>query len=65
MLFAVLGALLGQGEMVKVNFLSLILVVGISSVILVLPVSRLMRWALTGEGNRRSLVPAQAESRAW
>jgi rod shape-determining protein MreD len=65
MLFAVLGAILGQGEMVKVNFVSLILVVGISSVILVHPVSRLMRWALAGEGNRRSLVPAQADSRAW
>ena len=65
MLFAVLGAILGQGEMVKVNFLSLILVVGISSVILVLPVNRLMRWALAGESNRRSLVPAQADSRIW
>ena len=65
MLFAVLGAILGQGEMVKVNFLSLVLVVGISSVVLVLPVSRLMRWALAGESNRRSLVPAQADSRIW
>jgi rod shape-determining protein MreD len=65
MLFAVLGAILGQGEMVKVNFLSLILVVGISSAVLVLPVGRLMRWALAGESNRRSLVPAQAESRIW
>ena len=65
MLFAVLGAILGQGEMVQVNFLSLILVVGVSSVVLVLPVNRLMRWALAGEGNRRSLVPAQADSRIW
>ena len=37
MLFAVLGAILGQGEMVQVNFLALLLVVGISSVVLVLP----------------------------
>jgi hypothetical protein len=65
MLFAVLGAILGQSEMVQVNFLSLVLVVGLSSVVLVLPVNRLMRWALVGEGNRRSLVPAQADSRAW
>jgi hypothetical protein len=65
MLFAVLGAILGQGEMVQVDFLSLILVVGISSVILVLPVNRMMRWALVGESNRRSLVPAQADSRVW
>jgi hypothetical protein len=65
MLFAVLGAILGQGEMVQVNFLALILVVGISSAVLVLPVSRLMRWALVGESNRRSLVPVQTDSRAW
>jgi rod shape-determining protein MreD len=63
MLFAVLGAVLGQGEMVKVNFLFLFLMVGVSSVVLVLPVSRMMRWGLTGEGNRRSLVSAQAGER--
>src|ERR1700722_64820 len=65
MLFAVLGAILGQGEMVKVNFLSLILVVGVSRALRGLSVSRLIRWALAGEGNLRSLVPAQADSRAW
>src|SRR6185437_15585160 len=54
MLFAVLGAILGQGEMVQVNFVALILVVGASSLVLVLPVNRLMRWALVGESNRRS-----------
>jgi rod shape-determining protein MreD len=63
MLFAVLGAVLGQEQMVKVNFLFLFLMVGISSLILVLPVSRLMRWGLTGEGNRRSLVSAQPTER--
>src|ERR1700756_4244744 len=36
MLFAVLGAILGQQQMVQVDFLALFLVVGISSVILVL-----------------------------
>jgi rod shape-determining protein MreD len=65
MLFAVLGAILGQQQMVQVDFLTLFLVVGISSVILVLPVSRLMRWALAGETHRRSLVPAHADSRLW
>ena len=65
MLFAVLGAILGQGQMVQVDFLALFLVVGISSVVLVLPVNRLMRWALAGESNRRSLVSAQADSRIW
>jgi rod shape-determining protein MreD len=65
MLFAVLGAILGQQQMVQVDFLTLFLVVGISSVILVLPVSRMMRWALAGETHRRSLVSAQADSRLW
>ena len=65
MLFAVLGAILGQQQMVQVDFLALFLVVGISSVICVLPVNRLMRWALAGESNRRSLVPAQSDNRLW
>jgi rod shape-determining protein MreD len=65
MLFAVLGAILGQQQMVQVDFLALFLVVGVSSVILVLPVNRLMRWALAGESNRRSLVPAQGDGRLW
>jgi len=65
MLFAVLGAILGQQQMVQIDFLAVCLVVGISSVVLVLPVNRLMRWALAGEGNRRSLVPAESSSRNW
>jgi rod shape-determining protein MreD len=65
MLFAVLGAILGQNQMVQINFLSLIAVVGVTSVVLVLPVSRMMRWALAGESNRRSLVSAQGDSRIW
>ncbi len=63
MLFAVLGAILGQDQMVQVDFLTLFLVVGVSSVVLVFPVSRFMRWALAGESNRRSLVPASVDSR--
>ena len=65
MLFAVLGAILGQEQMVQIDFLSLFLVVGISSVVLVLPVNRMMRWALVEESHRRSLVSAQADSRLW
>jgi rod shape-determining protein MreD len=66
MLFAVLGAIFGQQQMVQINFLSLFVVVAASSVILVLPVSRLMRWALQAEGNRRSLVAANSsESGHW
>jgi rod shape-determining protein MreD len=65
MLFAVLGAILGQEQMVQINFLALFLMVGISSVVFVLPVGRFMRWALVGENHRRSLVSAQADSRLW
>jgi len=65
MLFAVLGAILGQQQMVEINFVSLVLVVGVASLVFVLPVSRMMRWALVGESNRRSLVSAQADSRLW
>ena len=65
MLFAVLGAIMGQQQMVQIDFLALGLVVAVSSLILVLPVNRLMRWALAGESNRRSLVSAEADSRLW
>ena len=65
MLFAVLGAVFGQQQMVQIDFVALFFVVAVSSVILVLPVNRLMRWALAGESHRRSLVPAQADSRIW
>ncbi len=65
MLFAVLGAILGQQQMVQINFIALFLMVSISSVVFVLPVSRMMRWALAGENNSRSLVSAQADSRIW
>jgi rod shape-determining protein MreD len=65
MLFAVLGAILGQQQMVQIDFVSLFLVVGISSVVLVLPVNRMMRWALAEESHRHSLVSAHAESRIW
>ncbi len=63
MLFSVLGAILGQQQMVKVNFLFLFGMVGVSSVLLVLPVNRMMRWGLTDEGNRRSLVSASEPDR--
>jgi rod shape-determining protein MreD len=63
---AVLGAIFGQQQMVQIDFFSLFLVVAVSSALLVLPVNRLMRWALSAEGNRRSLVSASsAESGRW
>ena len=66
MLFAVLGAIFGQQQMVQVDFLSLFVVVAVSSAVLVLPVNRLMRWALFAEGNRRTLVsPSSTEGGLW
>jgi rod shape-determining protein MreD len=65
MLFAVLGAILGQQQMVQIDFLALFFVVAISSVVLVLPVRRLMRWALAVEDDGLSLVAAQSEGRPW
>jgi rod shape-determining protein MreD len=66
MLFAVLGAVFGQQQMVRVNFLALFLVVGVGALVLILPLSRMMRWALVHEGDRRSLVSAQVADRgAW
>ncbi len=65
MLFAVLGAILGQEQMVQIDYLAVVVVVGLASVVLVLPVNRLMRWALAGESNRRSLVPAEGEAAVW
>ena len=66
MLFSVLGAIFGQQQMVQIDFFSLFVVVAASSVLLVLPVSRLMRWALLSEGNRRTLVSAHSpEGGIW
>ena len=66
MLFALLGAIFGQQQMVQIDFFSLFLVVAVSSALLVLPVNRLMRWALSAQGDRRSLVSASAtESGLW
>jgi rod shape-determining protein MreD len=66
MVFAVLGAIFGQQQMVQIDFVSLFAVVAISSVILVLPVGRLMRWALVTGANGRTLVPVNStESGLW
>ena len=67
MLFAVTGAVFGQNQMVRVNFLTIFLVVAVSSLIFVMPVNRLMRWATAVDGDRRrTLVSAQSpESGLW
>jgi rod shape-determining protein MreD len=66
MLFAVLGGVFGQQQMVQINFLALVAVIAVSSAIFVLPVNRMMRWALIPDGTSRSLVSAHsALSRPW
>jgi rod shape-determining protein MreD len=66
MLFAVLGAIFGQQQMVQIDFFSLFLVVAVASALVVLPVHRMMRWALAGDGSRRTLVAANStESGLW
>jgi rod shape-determining protein MreD len=66
MLFAVLGAIFGQQQMVQINFFALFFVIAASSLILVLPVKRMMRWALLPDGDRRSMVSASStDGRSW
>jgi rod shape-determining protein MreD len=66
MLFAVLGGVFGQQQMVQIDFFTLFFVIAVSSAIVVIPVNRVMRWALFPEGNRRTLVSAHgAEGRPW
>ncbi|MGP0031884.1 MAG: rod shape-determining protein MreD [Acidimicrobiales bacterium] len=66
MLFAVLGAVLGEQQMVEVDFAALAVVVAVSAAVVVIPVNRMMRWALFPEGTRRTLVSAHGnESRPW
>ena len=66
MLFSVLGAIFGQQQMVQVDYFALFVIVAVSSALLVLPVNRLMRWALFADGTRRTLVSAQSsEGGIW
>ncbi len=53
MLYAVLGAVLGQEQMLQVDFLAVVLVVSVVNALLAIPAVALMRWALVEEGSRR------------
>ena len=66
MLFAVLGGIFGQRDMVQIDFAALVAVVAVSSALLVIPVNWAMRWALFPDGTSRSLVSAHSTtSRPW
>jgi hypothetical protein len=51
--------------MVQINFVALFGVIAVSSVILGLPVNRLLRWAFTTETHRSTLIPAHSADRVW
>jgi rod shape-determining protein MreD len=59
MLYAVLGAILGQDEMLKVNLGAVIGVVGVTNALLALASVRLMRWTL-GAGSRSTTLATGA-----
>ena len=66
MLFAVLGGIFGQRQMVQIDFAAVVGVVAVSSALFVIPVNWAMRWALFPDGTSRSLVSAHStRSRPW
>ena len=56
LLFAVLGAILGQDEMLKVDLGVVVAVVGITNALLSFVSVRLMRWTLGTSESRRTLA---------
>jgi rod shape-determining protein MreD len=60
MLYAVLGAVLGQQQFLHLDLGAIVAVVSVTNALLALPVQRLVRWAVYGPRPRR---PATAGSR--
>ncbi len=58
MLYAVLGAVLGQGQMLHVDLGAVAGVVAVTNGVLALPARRLMEWALGEGGLQRRRSPA-------
>ncbi len=59
MLYAVLGAVLGQQQMLQSNLVAIVLVVSLFNAVLAWPVTRLTGWAIGAkEGDSRTLVSA-------
>lgn len=52
MLYAVLGALLGESQFVHADLTVMIPVVAVANAVLAMPAVRLTRWALTSSGDR-------------
>lgn len=49
MLYAVLGAVLGQGQFLKVDLAAVVVVVSVTNAVLALPARRLVAWAIAPE----------------
>jgi len=56
MLFVVVGAVVGQDQLISSRLPAILAVTALWSAILVTPVVRLVRWALMDDGGRRGLV---------
>jgi rod shape-determining protein MreD len=59
MLYAVLGAVLGQDQMLRVDLGAVVGVVGVTNAVVALPANRALRWALgrAAPRRRRSAAP--------
>ena len=64
MLYAVLGAVLGQGQFLRIDLLSVVLVVSVSNAILAAPAMALVRRALA-EAETRGRLSSMAPARRW
>ena len=58
MLYAVLGAVLGQDQMLRVDLGAVVGVVAVTNAILAWPTVRMMRWALGVAPSGRQRSPA-------
>lgn len=63
MLYAVLGAVLGQEQMLRVDLGAVVGVVAVVNGLAVVPVNRLMRWGLGSTGSARG--PRSAAGAPW
>ena len=58
MLYAVLGAVLGEGQFVQVNLTAVVLVVSVTNAVLAAPALRVMGWALGPSSGERARTRA-------
>jgi rod shape-determining protein MreD len=59
MLYAVLGAVLGQEQFLRVNLVAVVLVVSVTNAVLAAPAVRLVRWAVRPVSGERPRTPVR------